>query len=89
MQRCEEQAGDDHNEATEPDDNSVDFRLELGSQQLHVRPDRGDIGLQRRLRVLEVLRGGDVVVDRVEDFGGDALGLLAVDIGVGQRVGQG
>jgi len=45
--------------------------------------------LQLGLQCLQVLFGGDVVVDRVEDLGGDAFGLLAVDIGVRQGIGQG
>jgi hypothetical protein len=38
---------------------------------------------------LRVLLGGDVIVDRVEDLGGDPFGLLAVDIGIRQGLGQG
>ena len=44
--------------------------------------------LQVRDGVLHVLLGGYVVVDRVEDLGGDPLGLLTIDVGVRQGVGQ-
>jgi hypothetical protein len=44
-----------------------------------------DIGFERSFEVVQILRCGDVVVYRVEDFGRDPLGLLAVDAGVGQR----
>ena len=44
--------------------------------------------LQVRDGVLQVLLGDYVVVDRVEDLGGNALGLLAFDIGVSQGVGE-
>jgi len=46
--------------------------------------DELQFGLQR----LQVLLRGDVVVDRVEDLCCDPLGLLAIDIGVRQSVGQ-
>jgi hypothetical protein len=51
-------------------------------------PDSGDIDLKRRLDMLQVLLGGNVVVDRVEDLGGDALGLLTFDICARQGIGQ-
>jgi len=38
--------------------------------------------------MLQVLLGGNVVVDRVEDLGGDALGLLTFDICARQGIGQ-
>jgi hypothetical protein len=48
-----------------------------------------ELSLQLEAQVFEVLLGGDVVVDRIEDLGSDPLGLRAVDIGVRQGIGQG
>jgi hypothetical protein len=52
-------------------------------------PHDVDLSLKLRFEELQVLLGGDVVMDCIEDFGRDAFGGLAVDVGVGQRVGQG
>jgi hypothetical protein len=78
MQRCKEQAEENDHQAAEPRHRAVDLRVELGHAQQH-----------SLFELREVLLGGDVVVDRVEDFGRDALGLLPVDIGVGQGISQG
>ena len=77
MQRREEQTGQHDDQAAEPDDDAVDPRLDLGEAQQHSLFQR-----------LQVLLGGNAVVGRVEDLGGDPLGLLAIDIGVRQSVGQ-
>src|SRR5437868_3328948 len=77
MQRREEQTGQHDDQAAEPDDDAVDPRLDLGEAQQH-----------SLFQGLQVLLGDNVVVDRVEDLGGDPLGLLAIDIGLRQRIGQ-
>jgi hypothetical protein len=75
MQRREEQTGDRNDEAAKAGE--------------ELMPHQVDFGFEPRSEELQILLGGDVVVDRVEDLGGDAFGLLAVDIGVGQGIGQG
>jgi hypothetical protein len=75
MQRCEEQSEQHDHQAAET------------GQQLML--DQIDPRLELRFQELQVLLGGDVVMDRVEDLGGDPFGLLAVDIGVRQGIGQG
>ena len=77
MQCREEQTGDDYDKGAEPHDDAVD----LASQpQFHLA--------QRRFDARNILFRGDVLVNRVEDLGGNALGRLAVDIPVRQGVGQ-
>jgi hypothetical protein len=44
-----------------------------------------DAGLKAQLELAQVRLGGDVVMDRIEDLGGDALSLLAVDISASAR----
>jgi hypothetical protein len=68
-------------------------REEQAGEHDHQAAEAGDElvlhQLELPLQCLHVLLGGDVVVDRVEDLGGDAFGLLAIDIGIRQGVGQG
>jgi hypothetical protein len=75
MQRREEQASEHDHQATEASDELV--------------LDQFQLALQLEAQMFKVLFGRNVVVDRVEDLGGDAFGLLTVDIGVRQGVGQG
>ena len=76
--RRKDQASDRYDQCTEADNDSVDPGLKAQLELAQVRSDQ-----------LQVLLGRDVVVDRIEDLGGDPFGLLAVDIGVRQGVGQG
>jgi hypothetical protein len=77
MQGREEQTGDDYNKAAKPHDDAID----LASQpQFH--PAR------RRFDTCNILLRGDVLVNRVEDLGGNALGRFSVDIPLRQGVGQ-
>jgi hypothetical protein len=69
MQGREEQTGDDYDKAAEPHDDAID----LASQpQFHFA--------HRRFDTRNILLRGDVLVNRVEDLGGNALGRFAVDI---------
>jgi hypothetical protein len=88
MQRREQQAEQHDHQAAEPGHRAVD----LGVQ---ARLDLMQFGAQCRLDALqvlpnqlEILLGGDVVVDGVEDLGGNALGRFTLDVGVGKGVGQ-
>jgi hypothetical protein len=73
MQRREEQRREGDHQAAEAGDELVLHQFELS--------------LQLEAQAFEVLLGGDVVVDRVEDLGRDPLGLRAIDIGVRQGIG--
>jgi hypothetical protein len=52
-------------------------------------PDRFKPCVEAQLELAQILLGGYVVVDRVEDLGSDPFCLLAIDIGIGQGIGQG
>jgi len=78
MQRTEQNGQCRNHRGDETIDHRVDLTLDPLLEVLQVRSDRSDIGFRR-----------NVLVNRVEYFGSDALGLAALDIGVGQRVGQG
>jgi hypothetical protein len=71
----------------------MERREEEASEYNHQAAEAGDelvlYQFQLHLQCLQVLLGGDVIVDRVENLGGDPFGLLAVDISVRQGVGQG
>jgi hypothetical protein len=100
MQRRKQQAGEYDHQAAEAGGklmaNELQFAvdaLQVGSQR---RLDVLQIGPQRSLDALQVgVDRGDIclgryiVVYRVEDFGGDPFGLLALDIGIRQGVGEG
>ena len=75
MQCREEQASEHNHQAAEAGD--------------QLMPHQVDLRLELRFEELQVLLGGDVVMDCIEDLGRDALGLLAVDVRVRQGVGQG
>jgi hypothetical protein len=76
--RRQDQPGDRYDQRAEADNDPVDPGLKAQLERAQFGPDK-----------LQVLFGGDVVVDRVENLGGDPFGLLAIDIGVGQGIGQG
>ena len=63
-------------------------RLELGEAQQNSLLKFGGGVSQVGDGLLQVLLSGHVVVDRVEYLGGDALGLLAFDIGVRECISQ-
>jgi hypothetical protein len=62
--------------------------LEFSQPEQHSLLQLLQVRLQRRLDQLQVLLGGDVLVDRIENFGGDALGRFAIDIRIRESVGQ-
>ena len=82
MQRREEQASEHDHQPAEAGDQLMPHQLQLG---LQIGPDLAQVGSDE----LQILLGSNVVVDRIEDLGSDALGFLAIDVGVRQGVGQG
>ena len=82
MQRREEQASEHDHQPAEAGDQLMPHQLQLG---LQIGPDLAQVGSDE----FQILLGSNVVVDRIEDLGSDALGFLAIDVGVRQGVGQG
>jgi hypothetical protein len=83
--RRKDQAGDRYDQRAEANNNAVDSPLGLLKPDLQPQLERAYVCSDE----LEILLRGEVVVDRVEDLGSDLLGLLAIDIRVGQGIGQG
>ncbi|HYZ42782.1 MAG TPA: hypothetical protein VE687_19465 [Stellaceae bacterium] len=83
MKRREEQTGEHDDEAAEAGNYSVDPPLGLLKPGLKPQLKRAYVGSDE----LQILLGGDVVMDRVENLGGDAFSFLAVDIRVRESVG--
>ena len=103
MERGERDTSDDHDQPAEPGQQPMLDECHLGAQRsdidLQLAARRLQIGLSRSLQPLQIaLHRGfqplqigfcrDAVVDRVENLGGDALGHRAVDLGVGERIGE-